>query len=156
VDAAGLTILLKELDSDYSVAADAAQKAAARLREDSPGHLEACAYELNRFYNVLEKILERVCDAFENHLEKSGDYHEKLIQRLALNLDGIRPALIPRDRVIDIRELKGFRHIMRHAYDLKLRPDRLTELVEIAERVARELPLWCSDFGAQVKTEQGW
>ena len=37
-----------------------------------------------------------------------------------------------------------------------LRPDRLTELSGIAERVAAELPGWCADFGKRVRTEQGW
>jgi len=151
-----LTILFKELEADYQVAADAARNAGYRVQESSPGHLEACAYELNRFYNVLEKMLERICEAFENHLEKTGDYHEKLIQRLALNLDGIRPAFIPPDRTFDIRELKGFRHVMRHAYDLRLRSDRLRELVGIAEAIAAELPTWSSSFVEQVKAEQGW
>ena len=48
MDAAGLTILLKELNADCAVALDAAQKAAQRLKEESPGRLEACAYELSR------------------------------------------------------------------------------------------------------------
>lgn len=95
MDAAGLTVLLAELKADCSVAADAGGKAGLRLRDPSPGHLEACAYELARLYNVLEKMLERICEAFENHFEKRGDYHEKLIQRLSLRLESIRPAFIP-------------------------------------------------------------
>jgi hypothetical protein len=115
VDATGLTILLKELGADCAVAAEAAKKSAQRLKEASPGGLEACAYELARFYNVTERMFERLCEEFENHFEKRGDFHEKLIQRLSLDLEGIRPAFIPKDRVAEVRELKGFRHIMRHA-----------------------------------------
>jgi hypothetical protein len=156
MDAGGLTILLKELEADCAVARDAAQKAARRLREESPGHLEACAYELARFYNVVERMFERLCEEFENHFEKRGDFHEKLIQRLALDLEGIRPAFIPKDRAADVRELKGFRHVMRHAYDLTLRTDRLEELSRIAERLGAELPVWCVNFGNRVRKEQGW
>lgn len=156
MDAGGLTILLKEMEVDCAVARDAAQKAAQRLQQKSPGHLEACAYELSRFYNVAERMFERLCEEFENHFEKRGDFHEKLIQRLALDLEGIRPAFIPKDRMTDVRELKGFRHVMRHAYDLTLREDRLRELSAIAERLATELPGWCEDFGKRVRKEQGW
>jgi hypothetical protein len=156
MDSGGLVILLKEMEADCTVARDAAQKAAQRLREDTPGHLEACAYELSRFYNVVERLFERVCEEFENHFEKRGDFHEKLLQRLALDLEGIRPAFIPKSRVPEMRELKGFRHVMRHAYDLSLRLDRLTELSGTAERIALELPVWCADFGKQVRREQGW
>jgi hypothetical protein len=156
MDAPGLTILLKELEADCAVARDAARKAALRLNESAPGHLEACAYELGRLYNVIERMLERICFEFENHLEQRGDYHERLLQRLSLDLDGIRPAFLPRDQVSQLRELKGFRHVMRHAYDLTLRADRLAELAGIAERVADQLPDWCRTFGDKVRAEQGW
>lgn len=156
MDASGLTILLKELEADCEVARDAAQKAGERVQLDYPGHLEACAYELARFYNTLEKMLERICDSFENHFEKRGDYHEKLLQRLALDLDGIRPAFVPKNRVGDLRDLKGFRHVMRHAYDLTLRPDRLKELCRLAEALATDLPRWCGKFADKVRSEQGW
>ena len=72
------------------------------------------------------------------------------------NIEGIRPAFIPKSRTADVRELKGFRHVMRHAYDLTLRLDRLTELSGIADRGAAELPAWCADFGNRVRREQGW
>ena len=156
MDAAGLTILLKELEVDCAVARDAAHRAALRVGETSPGHLEACAYELARVYNVIERMLERVCEEFENHLENRGDHHERLIQRLSLELEGIRPALIPKDRVAEVRELKGFRHVLRHAYDLTLRPDRLADLSRLAERLAGDLPGWCSELGRKVRVEQGW
>jgi hypothetical protein len=156
MDAAGLTILLTELQADCAVAGDAGRKAALRLQQASPGHMEACAYELARFYNVLEKMFERICDEFENHLEKRGDYHERLIQRLSLDLEGIRPAFIPAGRTAEIRELKGFRHVTRHAYDLTLRADRLAELAAIAAQLAQELPAWCTDFGVKVRSQQGW
>jgi hypothetical protein len=144
MDAAGLTILLTELRADCAVAADAARTAAARVAEQTPGALEACAYEVGRFYNILEKMLERVCEAFENHLETRGDYHEKLLQRMALDLADLRPDFIPSKYLPDIRELKGFRHLMRHAYDLVLRADRLIELAGIAERISQQLPIWCA------------
>ena len=136
--------------------ADAGRKAGLRWRDQCPGHLEACAYELARLYNVLEKMLERVCEAFENHFEKRGDYHEELIQRLNLPLEGIRPAFIPAGRADEVRELKGFRHVMCHAYDLTLRPDRLSDLASVAERLAAEMPAWCADFAGKVRAEQHW
>jgi len=156
MDALGLTVLLTELEVDCGVVADASQKSTARLREKHPGHLEACAYEVARLYNVLEKMLEQICVEFENHFEKRGDYHEKLLQRLSLNLEGIRPAFIPRNQIQNIRELKGFRHLTRHAYDLVLKEARLTEIVGLAEQVAREVPTWCREFGESVRRQQGW
>jgi hypothetical protein len=156
MDAAGLTILMAEMQADCAVVADAAGRAAARLPEATPGHLEACAYELGRLYNVVERLFERVCEHFENHFDKQGAYHEKLILRLSLSLNGIRPAFIPADQIERVRELKGFRHVTRHAYDLVLKPERLAELTKIAGEVALELPQWCAEFAENVRAEQGW
>lgn len=152
MDPEGLSILVAELRADCEVVADASSKAALRLGTKSPGHLEACAYELARFYNIFEKMLERICEAFE----KRGDYHERLVQRLSLDLEGIRPPFIPHSRTADVRELKGFRHLTRHAYDLTLRADRLTELAQIAEKLSADLPGWCTNLAESVRAQQGW
>jgi hypothetical protein len=151
-----MTVLLREIEADCAVIQDASRKAALRLQEDTDGHLEACAYELARLYNVFEKILERICHGFENHFDKRGDYHEHWIQRLALALPGIRPAFIPKDAVREVRELKGFRHVVRHAYDLEFREERMKELAAVAARVAGNLPAWALDFARQTGDEQGW
>lgn len=156
MDDTGLTILTSELAADVEVAREAAERATQRLRESSSGHLEAAAYEPTRLYNILERMFERICTAFENHFEKRGDYHERLLQRLALALPGIRPAFIPATHLPALRELKGFRYVVRHAYDLTLRPDRLTELAAMAEQVTAQLPAWCAGFTRQVRQEQGW
>ncbi len=103
MDAVGLAVLLREVEADCSVIEDAARKAGLRLQDGTDGHLDAAAYQLARLYNVVEKVLERICRAFENHFDKTGDYHERLIQRLALALPGIRPAFIPKEAVNAVR-----------------------------------------------------
>lgn len=156
MDATGLVILLKELAADGTVAFGAAENAARRLEETGGGRLEACAYELARFYNVLERMFERLCEEFENHFEKRGDFHERLLQRVSLDLEEIRPAFLPKAHLEEVRELKGFRHLMRHAYDLTLREDRLQELTLTAQKLAAEIPGWCAEFERKVRAEQGW
>jgi len=60
MDAVGLEILEREMTADCQILADAAGKASQRVREAHPGHLEACAYEVARFYTVFERMLEVV------------------------------------------------------------------------------------------------
>jgi hypothetical protein len=156
MDAVALTILERELASDLAVLRDSSAKARLRLTEAGPGFAEACAYELARHYGVLEKAFERICLAFENHFEKRGDYHERLLQRVSIDLPGIRPVFLPREALGAVRELKGFRHVVRHAYDLTLRPDRLQELAGIAETVSRDFDAWVQTFVSAVRIEQGW
>ena len=156
MDELGLEILSRELDEDCRVAAGAAANAVARMGENYPGRLEAAAFEAARFYNIVERMLERICMAFENQFEKRGDYHERLLQRLALSLPGIRPAFLPQEALPDMREIKGFRHVTRRAYDLVLQPDRLQSAADRCQKLAGQLPAWCERFVAAVRHEQGW
>ena len=156
MDALGLTILERELAADAVILREASAMATLRLQERAGGFAEASAYELARFYTVLEKAFERVCLAFENHFDKRQDYHERLLQRMVLNLPGIRPAFVPTAELSALRDLKGFRHVVRHAYDLNLRPTRLAELATDAARLADSFPRWTAIFAAAVRLEQEW
>jgi len=150
MDRLGLQILVSEMSQDLSILQESSRNAALRINESHDGHLEACGYELHRFYNVLEKSLEPLCRTFENHFEKKGDYHERLLERLHLEIPEVRPAFLPPDYKNILRELKGFRHVFRHAYDLKLRHERLLELTKHAQTVAREFPDWLKKFEESV------
>jgi len=156
MDAVGLSILEQELNADLLVLRDASAKARERLAARAPGFAEACAYELARHYAVIEKAFERICQAFENHFDKRADYHERLLQRVVLDLPGIRPAFVPSDAVAVLRELKGFRHVVHHAYDLTLRPERLVELTVMATKVTEDFAGWLEGFVRAVRKEQGW
>lgn len=126
-----------------------------RLEESSEGRWAAAAFEINRIYNILEKAFERLCESFENHLEKTGRYHDSLIERVTLELKGIRPAFLPSDAVRDVRELKGFRHLFRHAYDLDLDPVRVTAAAENAARCVEGFGDWCRLFLETVRNRYG-
>jgi hypothetical protein len=117
-----------------------------RLAESTDGRWAAAAFEINRIYNILEKAFERLCESFENHLEKTGRYHDTLIERVTLDLKGIRPAFLPADAVRDVRELEGFRHLFRHAYDLDLDRVRVTAAAENATHCVDEFDGWCRSF----------
>jgi hypothetical protein len=155
MDRIALAILEQELKADATVMAEAARLAGERLADEHAGHLSACGYELNRMYNVLEKSFERLCGAFENHFEKAGDYHERLLERMALDLPGIRPRFLPSEFRAPVRELKSFRHFFRHAYDPILRSDRLEELVAGAAGVSAAFPTWVSSFCDTIRETAG-
>jgi len=152
MDRIALQILEDGWTQDGRVLRRAVETLDRRLAESSEGRFAAAAFELNRIYNILEKSFERLCETFENHLEKTGRYHDTLIERVALDLTGIRPALLPADAVRDVRELKGFRHLFRHAYDLDLDPARVTAVAAQAARCVAGLDGWCREFLATVRS----
>lgn len=155
MDRIALQILEENWKRDASVLQRAAGTLAERLKDSTDSRWPAAAFEINRIYNILEKAFERLCEAFENHLEKTGRYHDTLIERVTLDLKGIRPAFLPTDAVRDVRELKGFRHLFCHGYDLDLDPVRVAAAAENATRCARAFDHWCEAFLATVRDRYG-
>lgn len=151
MDPVAIQILADGWRKDARVLQRTAETMRLCLAEDSRGRLAASAFELSRFFNVLEKSFERLCETFENHFEKDGSYHERLIERMELEISGIRAAFLPPEALGPVRELKGFRHVMRHAYELELDPDRIARLVEHAEAISRAFPAWCEGFLRDVR-----
>jgi len=149
----GLRVLISEMEQDASILRPSSENACLRVQEKHSGHLEACGYELHRFYNVFEKSLERLCLTFENHFEKKGDYHKRLLERLHLGITEVRPAIIPVSYKNILRELQEFRHVFRHAYDLELRQDRLLELTQHAQTIAKAFPHWVRAFESMVQAD---
>ena len=140
MDELGRVTLRAEIDADGEVLVAAAAVARARFGNGSPPELEACAFQLVRFYNVVEQMALRVAKAFENHIDDERGWHTELLRRLALTIPGVRPAFFPGELALDLQDLRGFRHIAVHAYDLTLRKEKLAPLVESAERLAKRLP----------------
>lgn len=151
MDRIALQILEDGWEQDARVMHRAADTLESRLRESAESRWAAAAFETNRIYNILKKSFERLCETFENHLVKTGRYHDALIERVTLDLKGIRPAFLPADAVRDVRELKGFRHLFRHAYDLDLDPTRIAAAAGAAARCVAWFDGWCKAFLATVR-----
>jgi hypothetical protein len=152
MDRIALQILEDGWEQDGRVLRQAAATLQARLGESTDGRWAAAAFEINRIYNIMEKAFERLCQTFENHLEKTGRYHDTLIERVTLELKGIRPSFLPSDAIRDVRELKGFRHLFRHAYDLDLDPVRVEAAADNAVRCVGRFDGWCQSFLAEVRS----
>lgn len=70
----------------------------------------------------------------------------RLLKRLALAIPGVRPALLPPELGLPLDELKAFRHVIVHAYDLQLDPEKLALVLKYAGQVADSLPAAADRF----------
>jgi hypothetical protein len=155
VDELALRELRDELLADVKVAETAWQTAELRFTENRASGLEGCAHHLARLYNIIEQMALRVVSRFENRIAADGGWHAELIGRLAIRIEGVRPALFPAELRQPLRELRGFRHVFTHAYDLELDPDKLKLLLKYAAQVAPKLRTLCDDFIRQVAAQEG-
>jgi hypothetical protein len=156
VDHVGLIVLRAEALADCEIIADATRLAGERLGYDSPAGLEGCAFQLARLYNAAEQFGMRIAKAFENNIDDERGWHMELLRRLSLTIPGIRPAFLDTALLADLNELRSFRHVVRHAYDLQLQKAKLLPLLEAARRVALRLPEVCNRFVESVADDNGW
>lgn len=155
MDAIALQTLRKEMVRDCEVALDAFRTAAERFEHREEIAYDSSAHHLCRMYNVFEQMGIRVTKVFENNLGDEQGWHSALLSRLTIRIDGVRPALIPQELKQPLRELKDFRHVWVHAYDLELDPAKLSLLLGYARKVAERLPQLVEQFIRLVAQEQG-
>jgi hypothetical protein len=92
------------------------------------------AFEVERWYTAVESLLARILRTLDGDVPTGPAHHRELLHAAALAVEPLRPALLPPAAESDFRELLGFRHFLRHAYDVEPEAGRM---VEHAERVAR-------------------
>lgn len=154
MDSVALQTLQAELLDDCRVSVEAERTAVARFAEGDTAAYEGCAHHLCRMYNAFEQMLLRVAKAFENNIDDEQGWHTALLSRLATAIPGIRPAMIPAELKLPLRELRAFRHVFVHAYELELDPEKLALVLKYARQVAAQLPELAHRFVRQVASEQ--
>ena len=155
MDAIALRTLASELRADAAVAVAAIDLAHARFAEGSPSGVDSAGHHLSRAYNVIEQMALRVAKAFENNVDDERGWHTELLRRVSIRIEGVRPAFFPEDLRVSLQELRGFRHVFVHAYDLSLDPEKLGLVLKHASRVRTGLPPVVDAFVSAVADEQG-
>jgi hypothetical protein len=146
MDLIALITLRDEMNEDCRVAAEAARLVQLRFAEPTESGLEACAHYLARFYNIVEQLALRTAKAFENNIDDDRGWHTELVRRLSISIQGIRPALFPQDFGQPLRELRAFRHVFTHAYDLQLDRDKLQLLLKYCQQINQRLRVVSHEF----------
>jgi len=95
---------------------------------ENPEKISHMGYQLHNLYSSLEDFFQEVAKTFENRLEDPSRYHRELLKRMALEIPGVRPRVLSPASHALLNELRGFRHVFRHAYDYELSPDKLEAL----------------------------
>lgn len=82
-------------------------------------------YRLHNLYNAFETIFQNIAEVFENSVDDTSRWHTQLLQRMRLDAMPLRPAVIDDASYEALDELRRFRHMFRHAYDVELEAQRL-------------------------------
>jgi hypothetical protein len=155
VDDLELQTLASELKADVAVVVAAIDLAGRRFAEGTPSGHDSAAHHVSRAYNVIEQMASRVAKVFENNLDDERGWHAELIRRLSIRIEGVRPPLFADDVRQPLQELRAFRHVFVHAYELTVDPEKLGLILKYARVVQERIPGLVSAFVAAVADEQG-
>jgi hypothetical protein len=94
--------------------------------------LAQVAVALHHAYGAVESALARISRLLEDSPPEGPDWHQNLLSGMALDVEGVRPAVLSGTALAALRRLLGFRHFFRHAYAVDLDGARLEELRQVA------------------------
>ena len=97
--------------------------------------LDTVALNLHSFYNGVEKNFQETAKALDETLPQGPGWHQALLQQMAVEKSGIRPAVISQSSREALEEYRAFRHIVRNIYPFRLDVTRIQPLVEEAPNV---------------------
>jgi hypothetical protein len=123
---------LKEL----SVLAKRAEQGLKKAKEKNDDYyFDSVALNLHSIYSGLERIFERIATAIDSSLPSGTNWHRELLNQMAIEVPGIRPAVISSDLKEKLEEYRGFRHVVRNVYTYRLKPEKIEGLVSMLNTV---------------------
>jgi len=102
-----------------------------KITEKQPSIEEAMVVSqgISNYYTCAETIFLRISRFFENHLPRER-WHQTLLEKMVLEIDGIRPRVISDSVYSALLELLKFRHFSRYYFDLDYDWDKLNYLLK--------------------------
>ena len=93
---------------------------------------------LHDFYSAVERMFRYIATEIDDDLPTGSSWHIQLLQRMATDLETIRPAVLDRTTARQLDEYLRFRHLFRNMYGFDLEWERCEKLlVDMPEIVAR-------------------
>lgn len=84
---------------------------------------------LHDFYCGVERIFRYIATRIDEDLPATADWHVQLLQRMATNIETVRPAVLDDDTARQLDEYMRFRHLFRNIYGFDLDWERCQELL---------------------------
>ena len=131
---ARVALLCAEIERDFAEV----ERQLERANQHDPGASDPnaawVALALDHAYEAFESLLVRIERALDLPPRAGERWHIDLLESSALDVPGLRPAIVPEASVRDWLELLKFRHFLRHAYAADLDAARLADNVDRLRR----------------------
>lgn len=98
-------------------------------------YVDGVALNLHGFYSGLERLFELIATAVDQNKPQGAEWHKELLEQMAKEVTGIRPAVISDQVQRDLDEYRRFRHLIRNVYTFKLVPAKVGDLMQKTSRL---------------------
>lgn len=103
------------------------------------------AQVLENYYTCLETLFLRISQYFENSLLKNK-WHSDLLDKMILDIEGIRPPVVSSETYKKLRELMRFRHFKRYYFELDYDWKKLDYLIVCMEETDAQIDAELNNF----------
>ena len=103
------------------------------------------AQVLENYYTCLETLFLRISQYFENSLLKNK-WHSDLLDKMILDIEGIRPPVVSSETYKNLRELMRFRHFKRYYFELDYDWKKLDYLIVCMEETDAQIDTELNNF----------
>jgi len=85
---------------------------------------------VHSFYNGTENIFKLIAEYVDESRPQSAGWHRDLLSQMALELQGLRPAVLTAELAAVLEDYLKFRHFFRHSYGFDIDWDELKPKAE--------------------------
>jgi hypothetical protein len=114
--------------------------------------VDAAALNLHGFYAGLERVFVLVAERVDASLPGGANWHQELLQQMATEILGVRPAVLESGLAAQPEPYRGFRHVVRNVYAQRLDPQRIGALVADLPALWAAVAERLSDFADALET----
>lgn len=122
--------------------------------ERDPTHSELfyenLALKLHSFYTGCERIFSLIATELNGGVPSGSDWHKRLLDRMSTEREG-RIAVVRSATAKQLREILGFRHVVRSLYGFELDPNRIARLIDIYPTVWAQTQMDINHFIAWLR-----
>ncbi len=107
---------------------------------------------IHSVYNGIEDMLLSLARDIDDAVPTGPSAHQDVLDQMAAEIAGTRPALLDLDLYEALTEIKGFRHLVRHRYGFDLKPEKVVENLALLRKT---FPVFLAAVTALEKTMKG-
>ena len=106
-------------------------------------YLRAVGSIFHDFYCGVERIFERIAEELNGGIPEGENWHIQLLKDMTLQIEEVRPAVISKELLAELKGYLEFRHRFRNIYGFELEWDKMKGLKEtmpgVADRFKKEI-----------------